>query len=272
MASALWKKAQLRRVAARDSHRCGIHLGGCGKLISGTPMKDYTRDHMISRAFRDDHHLDEKEFDEDWNIQPMHPKCDSSKDGKLREYPLFQCDCHYFRITNDGSMKIVEHTQDEEKAHEFFDPVTTADVSSYGRLALSIGSHYTISEETRPGHLVLKTPELPRHVFSLIWEQHVPAFNWFERVRVGREKVQYGVYSGSDFFLMWPEGHISWYRNMDAAKGIVPDVVPGELLRSDVHKTPFDAHVQFPVAEGWRNIQLLDESVKAWSGSWRSRR
>lgn len=62
MATPRWKKVQLTRVAERDGHRCGIHLGGCGEPISGTPMKDYTRDHVISQAFRDDHQLDEEEL------------------------------------------------------------------------------------------------------------------------------------------------------------------------------------------------------------------
>ena len=165
-------------------------------------MKDYTRDHVISQAFRDDHQLDEEEFGEDWNIQPLHPKCNIGKDGKLREYPLFQCDCHWLRITDAGDMEIVECPDGGvEKAHGLIEGVTTD---------------------------------------------------------------EYGMYSGSDSFILWPGGHISLYRNTDGAKGQIPDVAAGHPLHAPMHRTGFDAVADFPIADGWQNLRLMHELVKAW--------
>lgn len=66
---------------------------------------------------------------------------------KAPEYPLFQCDCHWLRITDAGDMEIVECSDDGvERAHGFIERVTTDEPP--GKHTMSFGSRYTIDTET----------------------------------------------------------------------------------------------------------------------------
>ena len=91
------KRQALRRVYLRDDELCGIHLGGCGKEI--LPGQNYNRDHIIPRSlFRKVSRGRENEFEQDWNCQPMHEDCNSSKSFQLDGWPRFGCECHYLQV------------------------------------------------------------------------------------------------------------------------------------------------------------------------------
>ena len=59
----------------------------------------YNRDHIIPRAmFSKVAKGRENEFEQDWNCQPMHEACNSSKSFQLDDWPRFNCQCHYLQV------------------------------------------------------------------------------------------------------------------------------------------------------------------------------
>ncbi len=95
-----------KRLLRRDGNICGLHLGGCGERITISEIPHATVDHIIPKAYykaitakEDDTAGRVKEFDQDWNCQPMHGKCNVGRGGQLVGYPRFQCGCHFLHIT-----------------------------------------------------------------------------------------------------------------------------------------------------------------------------
>ena len=70
----------------RDDHRCGIHLGGCGKIVDDD---DYSKDHVIPKSvfvvdsFREVKYLTPKDraLFRQFAFQPMHKDCNRRKDA-----------------------------------------------------------------------------------------------------------------------------------------------------------------------------------------------
>ena len=103
MRSAKKKKRLLRR----DGYICGLHLDGCGERITNSEILNATVDHLIPKAYykaitrKEDHPARRgKEFNQDWNCQPMHAKCNVGRGGQLVGYPRFKCGCHFLHITS----------------------------------------------------------------------------------------------------------------------------------------------------------------------------
>ena len=113
------------RLLRRDGNICGLHLGGCGERITNSEIRNATVDHIIPKAYymaitgkEDDPAGRRKEFNQDWNCQPMHAKCNVGRGGQLVGYPRFKCGCHFLHITQgDLYVWAWNHAQNEWSSH-----------------------------------------------------------------------------------------------------------------------------------------------------------
>ena len=92
-------------VLKRDEYRCGIHLGGCGERFTtaekGLQNSDLvTLDHILPESWwRDRQSVGAENYNQEWNFQPMHRRCNSSdKRGQIYGFPVFTCRCHWLRL------------------------------------------------------------------------------------------------------------------------------------------------------------------------------
>ena len=98
------RRKQRRRLLKRDDRRCGVHLGGCGKIIE--LGQECNVDHIIPSAFYSKIAGDNRSLYEcDWNCQPMHVSCNQEKAAEMAEWPKFRCSCHFLQI-EEGSLYI----------------------------------------------------------------------------------------------------------------------------------------------------------------------
>lgn len=88
---------RITRLLKRDNHKCGIHVGGCGKHIKG----DATQDHIIPKNYIKTR-SNNREFIGDWNYQPMHAKCNVKREGQIIDKPEFKCQCHGVYVDERG--------------------------------------------------------------------------------------------------------------------------------------------------------------------------
>lgn len=221
-------RVQLSRVLKRDDHVCGIHMSGCGRKLP--TKKSATRDHIIPESFFSFMPLKARtEFNQDWNIQPMCPKCNNElRVGQVCDWPLFKCKCHYLQISEDGGMYIHERTEREERKHLFLEEA----VGDGTKLQLfpsrlpgsgnSIG--YSKIEKNRGGHILIP-----------ILEQSAPAFNWFELARIGEATGQllHEGKNGEKCFL-YPNGMI-----VPSSKHQCAQWFPVELGHHNLRYNPF---------------------------------
>ena len=63
------------KIMSRDNGLCGIHLGGCGQSITGKCEVD----HIVPLAIAELLAHGAREFDNLWNCQPMHARCNRDK-------------------------------------------------------------------------------------------------------------------------------------------------------------------------------------------------
>ena len=99
----------------RDNRRCGIHMGGCGRVIRNRGQCEV--DHIIPVVLYRSLAPEPRGFDKPWNYQPMHRDCHKAKEDRLRgrqleeleaavtvgantpdDWPRFECQCHYLQI------------------------------------------------------------------------------------------------------------------------------------------------------------------------------
>ena len=167
----------------RDREICGVHIGGCGQKLP--TKKSATRDHIISQSFISFMPAERKvDFNRDWNIQPMCPKCNSEvRVGQMNNWPLFKCRCHYLQIGEDEGMYIHERTKARDRKH-----LMLAGAVGNGTIMRLFSSRlpgagtmigWSRDTKTRGGHLLVPMPA-----------KSVPSFNWFELARIGEANGQ----------------------------------------------------------------------------------
>ena len=93
-------KKRLKQILKRDNYICGVHTGGCKKIIN--PNKDNpTLDHIFPRSYIKNNKNKDK-FRKSWNYQPMCGLCNDKRGGQLINAPIFTCKCHYIYIESNG--------------------------------------------------------------------------------------------------------------------------------------------------------------------------
>ena len=132
------KRARLRRVMRRDEHYCGLHIGGCGKRIQKSDKRNL--DHIIPRALFSVVAKDRiSEFNEDWNLQPMHLSCNYSRGSYMEGWPRFNCKCHLLQIY-DGDLYVCTKGQVREGRHIFLANVVSAEYDTSVSLITGSGT------------------------------------------------------------------------------------------------------------------------------------
>ena len=109
---------QLSRLLRRDGSLCGAHHGGCGQRTNSN--KEGSVDHLFPQAFFRQRETGVKraQFNEDWNCQPMHKKCNNVRKGQVWGFPVFLCTCHWLQVEpNDaGGFRLCVYWQCESQA------------------------------------------------------------------------------------------------------------------------------------------------------------
>ena len=109
---------QLSRLLRRDGSLCGVHHGGCGQRINA--KKEGSVDHIFPQAFFRQRETGVKraQFNENWNCQPMHKKCNNVRKGQVWGFPVFLCTCHWLQVEpNDaGGFRLCVYWQCESQA------------------------------------------------------------------------------------------------------------------------------------------------------------
>ena len=126
------RHARKKWLLKRDSYICGKHLGGCGERITNSQTANSTVDHIIPRGYyhkvtaKQEDMVDlRRDFEQDWNLQPMHGECNRNRGGQLNGYPRFQCGCHFLHITkNDLYVCAWEGASKSWHLHKIVDDIT----------------------------------------------------------------------------------------------------------------------------------------------------
>lgn len=187
----------------RDNRLCGVHLGGCGREL--TSRKEATRDHMVPQSFIAFMPPDRKrEFNDDWNVQPACRKCNNElKGGQVSGWPVYRCRCHYLQLGDDGGMYIHERTRSRERRHLLTENVI-GDDGAFQVFPARLPKHPNERNEWR-GYSLGRGG----HLLATITEKSIPAFNWFELVRIGEAKGPLSlVKDGGKACTFLPNGRI----------------------------------------------------------------
>lgn len=192
-------KGAKAKVMARDGRLCGIHLGGCGQTITGKCEID----HMIPLGLAASIAPTPREFDEQWNYQPMHEDCNRKKADIMNgralneleravtvgsatpdDWPRFQCKCHYLQIF--GKDLFVCTRQPAESGKHKLHGGVVQDFGTEDRQDAIL----VVSQWTGPGGIPQvgydRTGKGPRgYIFPSFSPERVRGFNIFERARVG---------------------------------------------------------------------------------------
>lgn len=119
------RRKQRGRLLRRDSRLCGVHLGGCGQRIEEGDGSNV--DHIIPSAFFSKVSGNSRSlFEQDWNCQPMHLGCNTTKGDDLAEWPRFRCDCHFLQV-EDGHLFVRTRGQAGSEKHLLLPNVVSPD-------------------------------------------------------------------------------------------------------------------------------------------------
>ena len=160
------------------------------------------------------------DFNADWNCQPECPQCNDGRRGQLVDWPLYKCRCHYLHVSwkgNVATVEIHETTTESKRVHVIGDPKTDPAKRIPGRVVWSqpwgpaFGVSFRAARLPPDGKGKGFSLSLGAgHRLSMIHFWQIPAFNWFERVRTGRENgaIRLTGRLGEDCIFM-PDGSIS---------------------------------------------------------------
>ena len=149
----------------------------------------YNLDHIVPKALFTKVAADRKnEFGQDWNCQPMHEACNSSKGFQWREWPKFGCKCHYLQVL-DGGLHICTRGKAHQGSHLLLADVVSDFAESPDRVDARVvpGSHKDPTGRRIAGYVE------GRFGFVLlgIHARQVEMFNLEEQGRVGLPAPKY---------------------------------------------------------------------------------
>ena len=187
---------RLTHLLPRDHCLCGIHVGGCGKPIGN--RKDATVDHIFTRSFFKDREdsIRPKDYNEDWNLQPMHQQCNNERSGQIYGFPLFICFCHWLQIerTPKGHTLMLHHRigrnetvfpVSSEENHFVFNNISTGKFAAEfgGSTEVEIGGVWSMGN-LPPGKRGITGKGQLGHAFPRISPEDVQQFNRLEIQRI----------------------------------------------------------------------------------------
>ena len=189
-------RKRLSRILLRDDHLCGIHVGGCGKQIK--TKTEETVDHIFTKSFFKDREdgVRPKDYNQDWNLQPMHQQCNGERAGQIYGFPLFACTCHWLQIdkTPKGHVLALHHRMGKDETvfpvstekHNFvFNNISTGKFAAElgGATELEVGGVWSMGH-VGPGKKGITGKGQLGHAFPRISPDEVQQFNWLEIQRI----------------------------------------------------------------------------------------
>ena len=187
---------RLSRLLPRDDHLCGIHVGGCGKRIRN--RTEATVDHIFTQSFFKDREdsIRPKDYNKDWNLQPMHQQCNHGRGGQIHGFPLFTCSCHWLQIdgTPKGHVLTLHHRKGKDETvftvcteeHNFvINNISTGKFAAEfgGGTELEIGGVWSMGQ-VGPGKKGITGKGQLGHGFPRISPDEVQQFNRLEIQRI----------------------------------------------------------------------------------------
>ena len=191
-------RKRLSSLLPRDNYLCGIHVDGCRKPIRN--RADATVDHIFTRSFFKDREdgIRPKDYNKDWNLQPMHHQCNNGRGGQIHGFPLFTCSCHWLQIfeTSKGYVLALHRRKGKDKVtfvvsteeHSFvIRNISTGKYSSEfgGSTELGIAGAWTMGGgHLKPGEKGITGKGQLGHAFPRISPEEVQLFNGLEIRRI----------------------------------------------------------------------------------------
>ena len=190
MAGPRMKKAQVR-----DNNKCGVHLGGCGELVS--EKKDRSLDHIVPQAWfksigKDNTSTD---YDDIWNRQLMHKTCDNNMGGHVHDLPAFWCHCHYLEVCGTDLFVVVRDsaTAETPERHLLFKGYVNTPNDNPRSLGLFVNPISNNPQSWRKDG-VLRLEEMDHHHLVMLRPEMVDSFN---REQINRANRVFETYTGS---------------------------------------------------------------------------
>ena len=192
-------RKRLSRLLLRDDHLCGTHVGGCGKQIP--TRTEATVDHIFTKSFFKDREdsVRPQDYNEDWNLQPMHLQCNHDRGGPIYGFPLFTCSCHWLQIdrTQKGHVLMLHHRNHRRGKDKTVFPVSTEEHNfvfnniSTGKFAAEFGGITEVGVagiwsmgQVGPGKKGITGKGQLGHAFPRISLDEVQLFNRLEIQRI----------------------------------------------------------------------------------------
>ena len=156
-------------------------------------------DHIFTKSFFKDREdsTRRKDYNRDWNCQPMHQECNRKRGGQIHGFPLFACSCHWLQIdgtlkghtlalhyrTSNGKVELI--TVNTEKHAFVFNNRSTGKYSALfgGSSEVGIGGVWLMGQ-LKPGKRGITGKGQLGHALPRIAPQEVQIFNRLEVQRV----------------------------------------------------------------------------------------
>ena len=180
------KRTKTNRIARRDANTCGVHLGGCMKVIEG--KKNRSLDHIIPQSFFNNVGVgaDPLEFNEEWNLQVMHKACNTKRAGFIHGLPTFQCPCHYFQAIGRDLYVCVAISQPTRRYLMLKEFVMSIPSGNPNAVSLRVEPVSDRPETWQKGTLRIDKSNTSIHYLISINPSMVESFNAGELARVSR--------------------------------------------------------------------------------------
>lgn len=189
-------RKQTSYLLSRDRFRCGVHTGGCGERILS--RADASVDHIFTKSFFRDREdsIKPRDYNQNWNCQPMHRACNAKRGGQIYGFPLFTCSCHWLQIdrrpkghvltlhyrTKKVKCSIAVSTED----HDFvFGNLSTGRRGEEfgGSSEIGVSGVWSMGD-LKPGKKGMTGKSQLGHAFPRIDPEEVELFNQLEKQRV----------------------------------------------------------------------------------------
>ena len=187
---------RMKKARVRDKDKCGVHLGGCGELVS--EKKDRSLDHIIPEAwFRSiGNENTSTDYNDIWNRQLMHKTCDNSKKGgHVHGLPAFWCHCHYLEVLGGDLFVVVRdsETADTPERHLLLKGYVNAPSDNPNGLSIFVNPISNNPKSwTKDGLLRMEVPD--HHHLVMLRPEMVGGFN---RQQNNRANKVFEAYKGS---------------------------------------------------------------------------
>ena len=155
-------------------------------------------DHIFTKSFFKDREdsMQARDYNKDWNCQPMHQECNTKRGGQIYGFPMFTCSCHWLQIdrTLKGHVLTLHYrtikgnfefaVTEEEHSFVFSNPSTGKYRALFGgNSEVEITGVWSMGN-LKPGKKGITGKSQLGHAFPRIAPEEVQLFNRLEIQRI----------------------------------------------------------------------------------------